>query len=246
MPIISDELRLNAFISAIREGKNDFALLEIENGMPINFGENAPTGSIPLMVAITSTNETIFNALLERGVDVNFIDASKNNALTYVIDLDSQQSHLFSPTLIAKGCNIHHRDQLNMTPLMIAAKWGDIGTVNMLLETGEDFSDEISPSLYRAIKNHGDNGGDYPAVIDRLLALNADVNIVVNGETPLEAAVKNDDFDFVRLLLERGATPHVVEGIIREDIRVILESCREQVTLNKHIKADAPSTSIEF
>lgn len=108
--------------------------------------------------------------------------------------------------LVAAGVSVNAaRAELDVsgTPLIQAARAGDLAMVDMLLELGADPNQALlhdgNPLIVAAMQGH-------LAVVERLLDAGADVNgIVQYDETPLINAAREGHLPVVRTLLARGA-----------------------------------------
>jgi uncharacterized protein len=150
----------------------------------------------------------LLQRLLERG-------ANPNAELTAPI---IQRQHTFGDGTLGKGA----------TPLLRAAKSGDIDAVRLLLAAGADpwhtMANGATALLYAAglgwrdgspIAPSFDQGSPEEAVetIRLLLELGLDIHAKTdNGETVLHAAVGRNEAAIVKCLLEAGADVSVVDG----------------------------------
>ena len=97
-------------------------------------------------------------------------------------------------------------DAGSFTPLLFAARHGDVDSATLLLDAGADVhgtaADGNSALLVAAMSGHGQVG-------ELLLDREADPNASGGGYTALHAAVLRSDPELVRALLAKGANPNV-------------------------------------
>lgn len=106
---------------------------------------------------------------------------------------------------LKNGADINVRDKYGATPLMTAARWGNIPMVRFLLKNGatpnQPRSEAGRMALHVACAYYGGM-----QICKALIAAGADVNAVtLKGETPLMMAASNGKADVVELLLRLGA-----------------------------------------
>jgi ankyrin repeat protein len=137
----------------------------------------------PLSIAARTGNVRIVNALLAGGADVNATTATTQEpALTWAV---AEGHRDIVRALVEKGADVHPRPQQAFSPLLGAAKNGDIETAKILLAAGARVNDSGA-------------GGTYPlpyAIITGkaafarfLLDQGADPNSAIDGVTALHAA----------------------------------------------------------
>ncbi|KAJ8664355.1 hypothetical protein QAD02_006017 [Eretmocerus hayati] len=104
--------------------------------------------------------------------------------------------------LLALDVPVDPRDDMDMTPLILAASAGREKVVDLLLKDGADFNAKTteghSALQYAASKN-------WKSICAKLLEKEADVNITdKRGATPLHRAASKGNIEIVRLLLEKA------------------------------------------
>ena len=110
--------------------------------------------------------------------------------------------------LFVVGCGI--RPSRELTPLIDAARFGDVATVRDLLAKGSDPNEIAGQNnwtpLLHAIHTH------QAGSVEALLNGGADVNRVAgDGVTPLMMAAGYGYADIVRVLLKHGAIPRIAD-----------------------------------
>ena len=111
------------------------------------------TGLTPLIMASRTGNVDIVKALLAHGAMVNAaITATKENALVWAI---AEGRRNIVRTLIEAGANVHAATEKGYTPMMFAARNGDIESARLLLSAGggvnETAPDGTHPLAFAAI-----------------------------------------------------------------------------------------------
>jgi ankyrin repeat protein len=183
-------------------------------------------GSTPLLEAAKLPDAKIVKMLLDAGAKVDSANLDGETALMVAInraDLASVEM------LIAKGANVNNVEKFhNQTPLMYASASDRYGAemVKALLAKGADvkpralYSDWPSQvtseprTQYRSTGGlnallYAARGGCYYCV-EQLIAAGANVNLPTpEGVTPLMTALDNSHNDIAKLLLDKGANPHV-------------------------------------
>ena len=185
-------------------------------------------GVTPLMNATRSGNAEITGLLLEHGADINRRDPRRNqSALMWAIsfgqpaiariliehgaDVNASSTKLtektgFQPMLIeGYGANVEGIAQGGYTPLMFAARRGDLDTTRLLIDKGARVND-VSAEDGSALVIASAYGHEQLAL--HLLENNADpAQADANGMTALHYAMR----DGLKLLhgYKTGAVPHV-------------------------------------
>jgi ankyrin repeat protein len=92
------------------------------------------------------------------------------------------------------------------TPLLFAARSGDVESAQLLLDAGADANDAqpdgVSALVLAAHSGHG-------ALAALLVEHGADPNALASGYTPLHAAILRSDTSLVKALLAHGANPNL-------------------------------------
>lgn len=204
-----------------------------------------PSGETPLMAASRAGSQAAVESLLRRGADVNAAEQTRGQtALMWAV---ANRHPAVVEVLLAAGADIHARSQVryrvyNMggnrsagsassgipleevpiggsTPLLFAARAGDVDTARLLLDAGADLHDTAAdgnvPLVIAAHSGHA-------TLAAFLLERGADVDAAPLGYTALHAAVlrgvlrdrrvPNTDpaagLPLVEILLAHGADPN--------------------------------------
>ena len=143
-----------------------------------------------LMWAANQGHADVIEALLEFDADVHARSLVRTQ---YVKSEKIQDSNPAYKYWIEQGGN---------TPLMFAARSGDLRSAQLLVAGGSNVNEVSAFGTSPAIMAiHGGNA----ELLDFLLASGADTESVVSGHTALHAAVLRGDREAVRVLLDHGA-----------------------------------------
>jgi ankyrin repeat protein len=149
-----------------------------------------------LMWAAAQKHPEVVEALVELGADVK------------------ARSRTYAQTVVGEGTQRAEREELNYTilkggssPLLFAARSGDVESTRILLAAGADANDllpnDASALIVAAHSGHG-------KVAALLLEKGADPNNTAVGYSALHAAVLRSDVELVKTLLAHGAKPDLV------------------------------------
>jgi ankyrin repeat protein len=193
-----------------------------------NVNAKLSNGETVLMTCARAGEPVSIKALLSRGADVNQKEsAHQQTALMWAAAESHPQvvrllleagadfrarSRVYSSTVVGEQTQRAGREKLNydilrggMTPLLFAARSGDVESARLLLAAGADANDS-SPDMMSALVLAAHSGhGDLAAV---LLEKGANPNSAEIGYTALHAAVLRNDLGLVKVLLAHGADPN--------------------------------------
>jgi ankyrin repeat protein len=189
------------------------------------------TGVTPLMTAARAGSLPAVKALLAKRANVNAVESSYGqSALMWAV---SQRHADVTSTLIENGADVRTRtpvrhrtiqtgnrygdqnsikgsvgetDLGGFTPLLFAARVGDLESARTLVKAGATVDDTAANGAtaltIAAHSGHGD-------VAAFLLDQGANPNVDAAGYTPLHAAVLRGDHALLKALLAKGANPNV-------------------------------------
>ena len=187
-----------------------------------------PTGGTPLMLVSRTGNPEAVTQLLAHGADVNAKEGARDQtALMWAV---AQREPEVVRLLLAAGADVDARSKISrevvmtccpnfngdtegtieverggFTPLMFAAREGDIESAGLLLAAGANVNDTTPPGTSAMVVAAHSGHGTLAAL---LLEHGADPNAARTGYTALHAAVLRSDLDLVKALLARGADPN--------------------------------------
>lgn len=139
--------------------------------------------------------------LVNRGMDVNSVDARGNTLLMQSVQRDNRE---FFDFLLKRRARINTRNRNGDTALSLAAFGGNLFFVQRLVGAGAEVNPfGWTPLIYAAFKGHA-------AVAEYLLGKGADVNARTdNGATALLFAARFGHEAVVDLLLKNQADPNL-------------------------------------
>jgi ankyrin repeat protein len=179
---------------AVSQGNSEMVRLLLERGADVNKG--GTRGLTPLMSVFRSHPEIV--ALLRAaGAHVGLIEAIRIDDRARVLEL------------LDSGADIDAENAVGLTPLILAAGFGDLEMIRLLLTRGADLyrtSSFHSTALTQAIS------GDQHETVNFLLDAGMDINAPgfvgnehMGGRTPIYHAIPIGHQEMIRLLIARGA-----------------------------------------
>ncbi|XP_063311443.1 DNA-binding protein RFXANK [Pelobates fuscus] len=190
-----------------------------EEVTPLNVG--------PLKYSTTLTNR-------QRGNMVSVLPATLDSLSVHQLAAQGELSQL-KDYLQKDETLLNRQDERGFTPLMWAAAFGEIETIQHLLDMGADphiLAKERESALSLA------STGGYSDIVTLLLKKEVDINIYDwNGGTPLLYAVRGNHVKCVEVLLEHGAdiTMEADSGYTPMDLAVALGHKKVQQVIENHI-----------
>ena len=180
-------------------------------------------GETPLMVAARSGNPDVVEQLLAKGASVNARAARGQTALMWAV---SQKHPDVVNVLLSHRADVHARSESwrqmeavsphgapeynreipygNNTPLMFAARVGDLASAKLLVTAGANVNDQDAWGIsVVALAAHS----GFLDLVEFLLDKGADPNESTAGFTALHEAIMRRDEQLVRTLLAHGADP---------------------------------------
>ena len=178
-------------MTAARTGSADVVKLLLAKGADVNVKESAH-GQTALMWAVAQRHPAVVEALLANGADVH----ARTDVWTEVVKTTLEVMNPAYVTDIQQG---------GYTPLLFAARVGDLASAKLLVAAGANVNDTApygtTALIVAAHSGHGD-------VAAYLLEKGADPNSILAGYTALHAALLHRDEELVAALLENGANPN--------------------------------------
>jgi ankyrin repeat protein len=216
---------------AARTGKVDAIKVLLTHGADVNAKENL-RGTTALMWAVANGNPAAVKVLIERGADVSARSspASKGRP-AYLAPTVKERARQAGPRQAAESdqdvadrvafLSRGDHDGGGLTPLVFAARRGDLETTRILLAAGADVN-QVTTYGWSALLTATQNR--YYKLALFLLDKGADPNIGNKGGwTPLYLATDNrniengdyptrkpdvDHLEYIKVLLDRGANPN--------------------------------------
>ena len=184
-----------------------------------------PSGETPLMTASRTGSADAVRQLLTYGADANATESSHGQtALMWAVaqrhpaivrmllehgaNIDDR-SHVYQKVISSSGnadpSGVYEIAQGGYTPLLFAARQGDLESARLLVAAGADVDDAApmgtSTLVVAALSGHG-------ALAAFLLESGADPNAADAGYTAVHAAVLRGDPGLVTALMAHGADPN--------------------------------------
>ena len=183
-------------------------------------------GETPVMTASRTGSADAVRQLLARGADVNAKERSRGQtALMWAV---AQGHHAVIDVLLAHGADVDARSRVRprmmhaeatngsqydqgivwnrggYTPLLFAARHGDVEAAKRLVGAGADIDDTAPTGASVLVVAAHSGHADFARFA---LGAGADPNDVEAGYTPLHAAILRGDREVVTALLAAGANP---------------------------------------
>jgi ankyrin repeat protein len=182
-------------MTAARAGSVGAAKALIAGGANVNTKE--PThGQTALMWAVSNQHPAVVQLLIANGADVQ----ARSDVRPRVVHTGNR----FGDRGESKG--VATVDLGGFTPMLFAARQGDLETGRLLLAAGAKVNDRAANGASALVIAAHSGHGPFATF---LLEHGADPNSSEAGYTALHAAVLRGDLDLVKALLARGADPNV-------------------------------------
>ena len=231
--------------NAAYSGNAATAAVLLAHGANISAADNA--GFQPIHAAARGGNLPVLKFLLEKGADIAAMESHGGTPL-HRATMDGRLDAV--NLLLAQGAPVGKSDQFKNTPLSLAATSGYIGIVRVLLENKAPVNsvDAMGNTALHAASIVRIEGTEFKTT----------AGIPVEGQQATEQAINKSTpgakLRIVKLLLERGAQPHMknLEGATPIDaarrfgtpeILHLLESPSLRATRNKPAASDATSNT---
>ena len=189
-----------ALMACARTGSVDAAEALLSRGVEVDARE-ASESQTALMWATAQRHPAVVRLLLEHGADPN----ARSRVRREVISRRLQADLRYGERSRSLGSDAEETDVGGFTPLLFAARVGDVESARLLLGAGADVND-TGPDGASAlvVATHSGHGALARFLLDR----GANPNAAIVGYTALHAAVLQGDLKVVEALLDHGASPN--------------------------------------
>lgn len=173
------------------------------------------------MTAVTFNQPDVIASLLARGLDPNTPNDRGEAGLLIAIQSNAPQAAM----VLAKHpkTNLNTTNPLGETPLMLAAIHNRLEVAQVLIQQGADVNKPgWTPLHYAASRGHRDM---MRLLLDNDAYIDSESD---NGTTPLMMAAFSESALAVKLLLEEGADPTLVNHANASALDIALSKNREQ------------------
>ena len=191
-PNASLEMGETLLMTAARSGNVQAVELLLERGADVNAAEHE-RGQTPLMWAVAQQHPDVASVLIESDADLH-----ARTKVWYQLENTAGNTNPSGNFRMAHG---------GSTPLLFAARNGDVETARVLVDAGADVNDvDASRASALVIATHSGHG----QLGIQLLEQGADPNGAGAGYTALHAAVLRGQVELVEALLDHGADLNAV------------------------------------
>jgi ankyrin repeat protein len=187
---------------AVQSGSVALVLLLLQQQAHVNVNAQTANGSTPLYLAAQKGQLDMVNVLLENGAHANLATSSGSGPLFAA----AREGHveILRILLLAGRAEVDARDNVRMTPLLVACDAGAKSVVDALLAEGRANELAVASNGWNALHFAARSGN--AQIVTQLLARGISANSCASdNSTPLRIACYNGFFDVVVSLVEGGA-----------------------------------------
>ena len=183
-------------MTASRTGMVDAVRVLLRHGADVNAKERS-RGQTALMWAVAQRHPDIVRVLIEHGADV----LARSEVRRVIVNVGTAGGD----AEFNGGSMVLPEDRGGYTPLLFAARHGEVKSARLLLDAGAD-ANETAPTGTSALVVAAHGG--HTALARFLLESGADPNAADAGYAALHAAVLRGDAELVGALMAHGADPN--------------------------------------
>ena len=167
----------------------------------VNYQEGPYGGQTALMWAVSQQHSAVVAVLLAKGADVH----ARSNTFIETVKTTRETANVGTACRPREQCYAMDIQAGGFTPLLFAARVGDLDSARLLVAAGADVND-LAPQGTRAlvVAAHSGHGKLAAFLLDR----GADPNATDAGYSALHAAILHKDVELVQALLAAGADPN--------------------------------------
>ncbi|MCY4601266.1 MAG: ankyrin repeat domain-containing protein [Acidobacteria bacterium] len=183
-------------MTAARTGIVDAVEELLSNGADVDAREGS-RGQTALMWAVAQGHPDIVRLLIEQGADIR----ARSSVRRVIVNTGTAGGD----AEFNGGSMVVPEDRGGYTPLLFAARHGDVESAGLLLDAGADANDTApTGTSVLVVAAHG----GHTALARYLLERGADPNAAEAGYTALHAAILRGDHQMLQALLMHGADPN--------------------------------------
>ena len=188
----------NIFYAAERNGVDELKKF-IDAGIDVN--EKNALSLTPLLIAVKENNLETVEYLISQGADLKLKNNKGDDAL--IIATEENYIDVFE-YLLTQGADIATTtNKANRQPIHIAARYGYVGILDVILNKGVDVNQE---NLLKDTPLHLAVNSRYKPAVNYLIEKGANINAVNKfGKTPLDLAIKLRQKRIIKYLEKKGA-----------------------------------------
>lgn len=207
---LTDKYHFHAAVLAAAEvGNTSYLRMVLDHASRVNEGFHL---TLALAVAIRNDETDSALILLDAGVNLVRENFNRMHGDPLVVALERRNKRVVDSMLECIVQADLYPEYMEKTPLESAAAWCDVELIKDMLRLGSDidFGWKTTP-LGAAVKSRNEN------LVSRLLDLGADPKAIpraLDGLTPLRAAMEIGDYEMVRFLISKGASPADTQAFI--------------------------------
>ena len=185
------------FLLAVAAGNLDVARALFERGSDIR--AKAHCGGTALHLAAEFNHCHLLDWLLENDLPLDSPNDFGDSALHDAVSADCMDA---AALLLQNGASVHERDENGYALVHTLSFQNDMAMLKLLLNAGAEVND-VSGGGDWPLKNACHSGD--AAAVAFLLHVGANPNLTSTGDNALFAAVRSDNLECVRLLVDAGA-----------------------------------------
>lgn len=174
--------------------------------------------NMDLYIAANDGDLSKVRELTQQGYDVNVICPTICSGWTPVMIASANGHFEIVKFLLEHGANPNAQNRFGRTPIMFATRYHNKRIIEILLQYGADPTitsqdDETPNSAMADALIMSIQDPDAYEILKMLVQKTGNVRFSFWDFTPLLLAVRNDDYDFAKYLLDHGADPYQVKTV---------------------------------
>lgn len=188
-------------------------ITDLRNSIMIDINATNKYGNTALMTALDKRNIKVAKLLIQKGANINIKNAQGYAAIDFAAHKRFLPDML--QLLIDKGADVNKKCNDGQSLLSKSFMKRNKKIIQILLENGakvDTNSNELADMMLWTTKTNGDRETQL-SIVNHLLKYKNAINIKDNnGNTPLDYAIKNTDFDIANAFVKKGASLNELNG----------------------------------